>query len=109
LSGRPPYRSEIFNDFGVKILSNSASAINRSNGLAASRELRSVTEQKLRKDGPCSLDDVALYLSPFYSWEEVSLAVDRMSRDGRLLLCQLGHWTYQISLASQISYSSSTS
>lgn len=40
--------------------------------------------EKLRKDGPCSLNDVALHLSPFYSWEQISLAVDRMSRDGRL-------------------------
>jgi hypothetical protein len=71
--------------------------------------LEEATVEKLRKDGPCCFDDVVLHLFPFYSWEEVFLAVDRMSRDGRLLLCQLGHSTYQISLGSQFAYSRLTS
>ena len=56
--------------------------------------------EKLRRSGSCCLDDVVMYL-PNLSWREVFLAVDRMSRDGRLLLRQLGYSTYQISLSSQ--------
>ena len=56
--------------------------------------------ETLRRSGPCCLDDVVAYL-PNLSWGEVFLAVDRMSRDGRLLLRQLGGSTYQIVLRSQ--------
>ena len=56
--------------------------------------------EKLRRSGPCCLDDVVAYL-PNFSWGEVSVAVDRMSRDGRVLLHQLGYSTYQIALHSQ--------
>ncbi len=56
--------------------------------------------EKLRRSGPCCLDDVVTYL-PNFSWGEVFLAVDRMSRDGRVLLRQLGYSTYQIALGSQ--------
>ena len=63
----------------------------------------------LRSSGPCCLDDVVTYL-PNFSWGEVFSAVDRMSRDGRVLLRQLGYSTYQISLGSQfVQFSSSTS
>jgi hypothetical protein len=55
---------------------------------------------KLRGSGPCCLDDVVAYL-PNLSWGEVFLAVDRMSRDGRVLLRQLGYSTYQVALRSQ--------
>ena len=64
--------------------------------------------EKLRRSGPCCLDDVVTNL-PNFSWGEVFLAVDRMSRDGRLLLRQLGGSTYQIVLRSQFAYSSSAS
>ena len=53
--------------------------------------------EKLQKAGPCCLDDVVRYL-PNSSWGEVFLAVDRMSKDGRLSLLQLGYSTYQITL-----------
>jgi hypothetical protein len=53
----------------------------------------------LRSSGPCCLDDVVTYL-PNLSWGEVFGAVDRMSRDGRVLLRQLGYSTYQIALHS---------
>ena len=55
----------------------------------------------LRRSGPCCLDDVVTCLSTF-SWGEVFFAVDRMSRDGRVLLRQLGYSTYQIALRSQL-------
>jgi hypothetical protein len=56
----------------------------------------------LRISGPCRLDDVVTYLSDL-SWGEVFRAIDRMSRDGRVLLSQLGYSTYQIALHSQFS------
>ena len=55
---------------------------------------------KLRRSGPCCLDDVVAYL-PNCSWGEVFVAVDRMSREGRVWLHQLGYSTYQIALHSQ--------
>jgi len=64
--------------------------------------------ETLQRSGPCCLDDVVTYL-PNFSWGEVFLAVDRMSRDGRVVLRQLGYLTYEISLGSQFAYPSSTS
>jgi hypothetical protein len=55
----------------------------------------------LRISGPCCLDDVVTYL-PDLSWGQVFSAVDRMSRDGRVLISQLGYSTYQIALHSQV-------
>ena len=55
--------------------------------------------EKLRQGGPCCLDDVVTDL-PDFSWGEIFLAVDRMSRNGRLSLLQLGYSTYQITLKS---------
>ncbi len=55
--------------------------------------------EKLRRSGPCCLDDVVSYL-PNFSWGEVFVAVDCMSRDGRVFLRQLGYSTYQITLRS---------
>jgi hypothetical protein len=53
----------------------------------------------LRSSGPCGLDDVVTSL-PKLSWGEVFGAIDRMSRDRRVLLRQLGDSTYQIALHS---------
>jgi hypothetical protein len=64
--------------------------------------------ETLQRSGPCCLDDLVVYL-PNFSWGEVFLAVDRMSRDGRVSLLQLGGSTYQIILRSQLSLASSTS
>ena len=60
----------------------------------------------LWRSGPCCLDDVVAYL-PTFSWAEVCLAVDRMSRDGRVSLLQLGYSTYQINLRKQFAHLSS--
>ena len=51
----------------------------------------------LQRTGPCCLDDLVSYL-PNLSWGEVFVAIDRMSRDGRLALRQHGYSTYQITL-----------
>jgi len=56
--------------------------------------------EKLRS-GPCSFDEVVTGL-PNFSWGEIFVAVDRMSRDRRVFLLQLGYSTYQISLGSHV-------
>jgi hypothetical protein len=55
--------------------------------------------EKLQKGGPCCLDDVVTDLTDF-SWGEIFLAVDRMSRNGRLSLLQVGYSAYLIKLKS---------
>ena len=62
--------------------------------------------ETLQRSGPCCLDDIVAYL-PNFSWGEVFLAVDRMSRDGRVSLRQLGYSTYQITLRTQFAHLSS--
>jgi hypothetical protein len=54
--------------------------------------------EKLRSDGHCCLDDIVTHLSPIYSWSEVFLAVDQMSRNGGVLIRQLSYSTFQIAL-----------
>jgi hypothetical protein len=66
----------------------------------ASAQEEAVVEM-LQRTGPCCLDDLVRYL-PNLSWDEVFVAIDRMSRDGRLSLRQLGYSTYQITLRSLI-------
>lgn len=61
----------------------------------------------LQQSGPCSLHDLYTHLSSFSSGE-IFIAVDRMSRDGRVLLHQREYSTYQLALGSQFSYASST-
>ena len=70
--------------------------------------------EMLRRPGPCFLDDIVKQL-PNFSWGEVFVAVDRMSRDGRLLIRRqwlvrrLGNSSYQITLPSQLASSRSPS
>jgi hypothetical protein len=52
----------------------------------------------LQSTGPCSLDDVVRFLDSHLSWSNVFVAVDQMSRDGRVVLRRLGNSTYQIAL-----------
>jgi hypothetical protein len=63
--------------------------------------------ETLQRRGPSPLDDVVSSLSIF-SWGEVFDSVERLSRDGRVLLSQLGYSTYQLSLVPQ-SHASSRS
>jgi hypothetical protein len=65
----------------------------------ASAQEEAVIEM-LQRTGPCSMDDIIMQL-PNLSWAEVFVTVDRLSRDGRVLLRQLGYSTYQIGLPSQ--------
>jgi len=57
--------------------------------------------ETLQRTGPCGIDDLVIQL-PNLSWGEVFLAVDQMSRDGRLLLRPLGSSSYQITLPSEL-------
>ena len=76
--------------------------------MIARMRLEEAISETLQKTGPCCLDDLVNTL-PNFRWGEVFLAVDRMSRDRRVVLRQLGYSTYQISRGSQFAYSSSTS
>ena len=64
--------------------------------------------EKLRVDGPCCFDEIVTGL-PNFSWGQIFVAVDCMSRDGRVFIRKLGFSTYQVSLGSRLTYSSSTS
>jgi hypothetical protein len=64
--------------------------------------------EQLRLRGPCCLNDVVTYL-PDLSWGEVFLAIDRLSRSGRVLHYRLSSSTYQIALRAQFMKSSLTS
>ena len=55
--------------------------------------------EKLRKDGPCCLDEIVTGL-PKFSWGQIFFAVDCMSRDGRVCLRQVGYSSYEMSLSS---------
>ena len=68
--------------------------------MIARMRLEETIRETLQKTGPCCLDDL-VHSHPHFSWGEVFLTVDRMSRDGRLLLRRLGSSTYQINLRSQ--------
>ena len=63
--------------------------------------------EMLRKSGPCSFDSLISNL-PNFNWGEVFVAVDQMSRDGRLLIHRrlmlrpIGSSCYQITLPSEL-------
>ena len=44
-------------------------------------------EEKLRTEGPCGFEEVVMAL-PKFSWAQIFVAVDCMSREGRLSLYQ---------------------
>jgi hypothetical protein len=56
--------------------------------------------EMLQRTGPCCVDDIVRHLH--LSWSEAFVAVDRMSRDRRVLLRQVGYSTYQVTLPAQL-------
>jgi hypothetical protein len=52
--------------------------------IVTAQEQEEAVLEILQRTGPCCLDDLVRYL-PYLSWSEVFLAIDRMSKDGRLL------------------------
>src|ERR1700752_780650 len=53
--------------------------------------------QTLQQRGSCCLDGLGPY-PPNFSWGEIFLTVDRMSRTGQISLLHIGSSTYQIKL-----------
>ena len=43
----------------------------------------------VQRTGPCSMDDIVVQL-PNLSWREVFVAINRLSRDGRVVLREVG-------------------
>ena len=74
--------------------------------MIARMRLEEAIVETLQRTGPCLLNNLINTL-PDFSWGEVFLAVDRMSRDRRVFLRQVGSSTYQISLGAQYASSSS--
>lgn len=72
------------------------------------RPLEEAIVEKLRNDGPCRFDELVTGF-PNFSWGQIFVAVDCMSRDGRVFLRQLGFSTYQVSLGSELAYTSARS
>lgn len=64
------------------------------------RSLEEAITNFLQKRGPCYLDDLTLQLSE-YSWNELFVALDHMSRKGRVTLRRYPKSGYHISLPSQ--------
>ena len=56
--------------------------------------------EMLQRTGSCCIDEIVRHLH--LSWTEVFVVVDRMSRDGRLLLRQVGYSTYEVALPAQL-------
>jgi len=54
----------------------------------------------LRRTGPCGLDDLVRQL-PHFTWNKVFIAVDRMSRDGRVLLARHARSIYSVTIPPQ--------
>jgi hypothetical protein len=63
---------------------------------------------RLQRSGPCCLEDLVMQL-PNFSWSQAFLAVDRMSREGLLLLRRLTCSANYVALPSQHASPSSPS
>ena len=62
--------------------------------------IESVIFEELHRTGACTFEELVRTL-PDYSWSQVFLAVDRLSRDGLLQLKRQGRFDYLISIASK--------
>jgi hypothetical protein len=76
--------------------------------IVTAQEQEEAVLEILQRIGPCGLDDLVRSL-PYLSWTEVFVAVDRMSRDGRLWILRRGYWIDEITLPSQLTSSRSPS
>jgi len=65
--------------------------------VAQREDVESAILETLERGGPCSLDELYQALSD-YSWNQVFAAVDRLSRNGRLLLRRPGRFDYRVSI-----------
>jgi hypothetical protein len=60
--------------------------------------IESVIFQELQRSGACTFEELVTAL-PDYSWNQVFIAVDQLSRDGLLQLKRQGRFDYLISTA----------
>jgi hypothetical protein len=60
-------------------------------------QIESVILHELKRLGACTIDELIRAL-PDYSWNQVLMAVDQLSRDGRLSLTRQGRFDYLISI-----------
>jgi len=71
------------------------------NGPKTAGLIESVIFQELQRSGTCTFEELVSAL-PGHSWSEVFLAVDQLSRDGRLLLKRQGRFDYLITTVPKI-------
>jgi hypothetical protein len=61
-------------------------------------DIETAVVQELLRRGPCSFDELTGWL-PTYSWNQLFLTVDRLSREGRLRLRHPGRVGFQVALS----------
>jgi len=66
--------------------------------MAQAYSIELAIHQQLARVGACSLDELAAQL-PGYSWAQIFSAVDRMTREGSVVLKHPGPFRYLLSLA----------
>mgnify|MGYP001573678274 CR=1 FL=1 len=67
-------------------------------------QIESVIFQELQRSGTCTFEELVRALSG-YSWSQVFLAVDQLSRDGLLQLKRQGRFDYLISVSAPLTVS----
>ncbi len=60
-------------------------------------DLETAILEELNRTGPCTFDELTRHL-PAYSWNQLFLTVDRLSREGRLCLNHPTRVGFQVSL-----------
>ena len=63
-------------------------------------DMETVILEELSRTGPCTFDELTRHL-PAYSWNQLFLTVDRLSREGRLHLQHPARVGFCISIAGQ--------
>lgn len=63
-------------------------------------DLETAILEELNRTGPCTFDELTKHL-PTYSWNQLFLTVDRLSREGRLCLNHPARVGFQVSLTGQ--------
>jgi hypothetical protein len=66
--------------------------------MAGTGEIEKDILQDLERQGPCSIEEMVAHL-PGYTWNQVFNAVDRLSRNAKVMLQHPSRFGYQVSLA----------
>ena len=64
-----------------------------------SRDVEAAIIEELERRGPCTMDEL-LQALPGYSWNQLFMTVDRLSRTARVRLQRPTRLEYQVSVAS---------